>query len=209
MGKRPLDLESFPRRAQYELYRGYANPYAGLTVNVDITDFLAGLRRRGAPFFLGFCWCVTRAANAVPAFRLRLSEEGIAEYDFCPASVTLALPDESYCYCKLPDAESFGEYLPLALAAKEAALRAARMEDEEDVDSLLFVTSTPWLSFTQIVHPLPQPADSNPRIAWGRYFSQEGKTLIPVSVLCHHALVDGRQIAAFFAALERELAALS
>ncbi len=209
MGKHMLDPEQYPRRAQFDLFRGYAFPYAGLTVNVDITGLLAGLCRRGEPFFLSFCWCVTRAANAVPAFRQRIAGDRIVEYDFCPGSVTLAMPDESYCYCTLPDAQSFEEYLPLALAAKDAALSSGSMEDGEDADSLLFLSSVPWVSHTALIQPVPQPADSNPRITWGKYFLQGERTLIPVSTLCHHSLVDGRQLAAFYAALERELAALA
>ena len=48
---------------------------------------------------------------------------------------------------------------------------------------------------------VPQPADSNPRITWGRYFTREQRTLLPVSLLCHHALVDGIHIAAFYLSL--------
>ena len=49
-----------------------ANPYMGLTVEVDVTDFLAEVKTRSYPFFLSFLRCVTRAANAVPEFRQRI-----------------------------------------------------------------------------------------------------------------------------------------
>ena len=70
----------------------------------------------------------------------------------------------------------------------------------------LFISSLPWVSYTTLVQPVPQPADSHPRISWGKYFLQEGRTLLPVSILCHHALVDGLHLAAFYQALDRELA---
>ena len=209
MGEHLLDMERYPRRAQFDYFRTLAYPYVGVTVNVDITDYLSGIKRRGAPSFLSFCWCAVRAANAVPAFRQRIRGERIAEYDFCPGSVTLALPDESYCYCTLPEAERFEEWLPQAQAAKEAALSAASLSDGADGESLLFLSSLPWMSYTALVQPVPYPADSNPRISWGKYFTQEGRTLLPVSTLCNHALADARQLAAFYEELERELAFLS
>ena len=209
MGEHLLDMERYPRRAQFDYFRTLAYPYVGVTVNVDITDYLSGIKRRGAPSFLSFCWCAVRAANAVPAFRQRIRGEGIAEYNFCPGSVTLALPDESYCYCTLPEAERFEEWLPQAQAAKEAALSAASLSDGADGESLLFLSSLPWMSYTALVQPVPYPADSNPRISWGKYFTQEGRTLLPVSTLCNHALADAKQLAAFYEELERELAALS
>ena len=52
---------------------------------------------------------------------------------------------------------------------------------------------------------MPFPADSNPRITWGKSFRQEGRTLLPVTLLVHHALADGIHLARFYEALDREL----
>ena len=42
------------------------------------------------------------------------------------------------------------------------------------------------------------PADTNPRITWGRWRQEGKKVVLPVSLLCNHALVDGLHLAAFF-----------
>ena len=76
-------------------------------------------------------------------------------------------------------------------------------------ESLFFVSCVPWLSYTSIIQPVPAPADSNPRITWGKYFRQGEQTLMPVTLLAHHALVDGIHIARFYEALDRELAAIA
>ena len=49
---------------------------------------------------------------------------------------------------------------------------------------------------------MPAPADSNPRITWGRYTREDGRVRMPVTALCHHALVDGLHLARFYEALE-------
>ena len=207
MSERMLDMERYSRRAQFEYFKSLAYPYVGVTVEVDVTDYLARLRAAGAPFFLSFCRGVTRAANAVPQLRQRLRGEGIVEYDRCPGSATLALPDGSFCYCTLPERETLAEYLPLAEEAERLALAAGSIEDGGDADSLLFLSSLPWLRFTSLVQPVPCPADSNPRITWGRCHEQAGRMLLPVALLCNHALVDGKHLADFYEALDRELAA--
>ena len=46
MGQHILDLEQYPRRAQFDYFRTLACPYVGVTVNVDITEFLSGIKRR-------------------------------------------------------------------------------------------------------------------------------------------------------------------
>ena len=205
MAIKELDMARYGRKAQFDYFRSLAYPYLGLTVRVDITDFLAALKAKRAPFFLSFCRAATRAANAVPAFRQRIRGGGIVEYDWCPGSVTLALPDGNYCYCTLPDEEPFEAWLPAAEAARDRALDAASVEDGADGESLLFLSSVPWLHYSDLTQPVPQPADSNPRITWGKYAEEGGRMLLPVTVLVNHALMDARQIADFFAALEREL----
>ena len=49
-----------------------ADPYAGVTAEVDITRFLMACRGAETPFFLSFLYCAGRAANAVPELRQRI-----------------------------------------------------------------------------------------------------------------------------------------
>ena len=73
------------------------------------------------------------------------------------------------------------------------------LKDEPGRDDLLFVTSIPWVSFTNITHPISMhPVDSIPRISWGKYFEENGKTKLPLSVQAHHALVDGIHTGRYF-----------
>ena len=101
----------------------------------------------------------------------------------------------------------FQEYLPEAVQAQEAAKRRQSLEDgtEEESLPLLFVSSLPWITYDGIVQPTPSPADSNPRITWGRYRREGTRAFLPVSLLCHHALVDGLHMARFYQNLEAEL----
>lgn len=101
----------------------------------------------------------------------------------------------------------FQEYLPEAVQAQGGAKRRQSLEDgtEEESLPLLFVSSLPWITYDGIVQPTPSPADSNPRITWGRYRREGTRAFLPVSLLCHHALVDGLHMARFYQNLEAEL----
>lgn len=204
-----IDMDHYPRRAHFDYFTGLAYPYAGITVNVDITDWLAAVKQKGLPFFLSFLYAATRAANRVPQFRQRILDGRIVEFETCKSSYTVALSDGTYCYCSVSADLPFFEFLPCAKERQEKAKEAASLDDGDEALSLFFVSSVPWLSYTAIVQPVPHPADSNPRITWGKYFRQDGRTLIPVSLLCHHALVDGLHFAAFFEGLDGELAEMA
>ena len=206
MEPRLLDLTGDPRRAHFDYFRTMANPYLSVTANCDITPLREKTLREGLPFFLPLLYCAANAANDVPELRRRIRGDTAVEYSQCDSSHTVALPDGSYCYCRLNCRQSFARFLPYAQAEVERTKAAPCIDDREDGDSLLFVSSLPWLSFTGLSLPLPQPADSNPRITFGRFFSQDERVLLPVNLTVHHALADGLHVARFFAGLERRAA---
>lgn len=205
MGKRSIDMCTYPRRAHFEYFRSLANPYMGLTVEIDVTRFCERLSELGYPFFLSLLWCVNRAADSVPELRQRIEGDKIVEFDVCRTSHTLALDDGTYCYCQLSAGVPLAEYLEYAAAEQERARTARSLDDGADASDLYFVSTIPWLSYTALTNPTPFPADSNPRFTWGKWFERDGRRLLPFTVLCNHALVDGAHLARFFAALDAQL----
>lgn len=200
-----VDMDTFARKKHFDYFKDMAQPYVGLTVKVDITDFLNRVKEKAYPFFLSFLYCVSHAANAVPELRQRIAGGGIIEYAWCPTSHTVALANDTYGYCQLDSSRPFEEYLPYAVAAQERAKSEPSLEDTGDVLSLLFISTLPWVTYESFIQPVPSPADSNPRITWGRYQEQDGQVFLPVSTLCHHALVDGVHLSRFYQRLDREL----
>ncbi len=206
MNYRYLDMETFPRKNHFAYFDSLSYPYTGVTVNVDITELKETIKARRLPFFLTVCYCVSRAANRVPQFRQRILNHRIVEFDSCRTSHTVALSDGTYCYCDLNSDLPFEQYIRYAAQEQENAKKAGSIE-ESGTDALekIFISTVPWLTYTALVNPVPFPADSNPRITWGKYFAQDDKTLLPLSVLCHHALVDGLHIAAFYDQLDDQI----
>lgn len=207
MNYKTIDMNQYNRKDHFEYFSQMAYPYVGITVNVDITDWLALVKEKELPFFHSFLYAITRAANSIKEFRQRITAEGqIIEFEKCFSSYTIALPDETYCYCQVDAHKPYREFLSHAKAEQKKAMEEENLDDGDEVLQLFFISSLPWISYTSLVQPVPAPADSNPRITWGRYFTQNDRVWIPVSLLCHHALVDGIHLARFFEKLENLLA---
>ena len=79
------------------------------------------------------------------------------------------------------------------------------IDDAGDETELFFVSCLPWVTYTAMVQPVPCPADSNPRITFGRFREENGKSLMPLSLLAHHGLVDGLHMARFFEGFQEEI----
>lgn len=203
MGYQYLDMEKYKRKNHFKYFNSLAYPYVGLTANVDITALWEKVKAKKLPFFLTFCYFVSKSANGVPELRQRIVEGRIIEYDNCRTSHTVALEDGTYCYCNLDGNKPFEDFIPYAIGEQEKAMQRKSIEEEKDETyDMLFISTLPWISYTSLIQPVPMPADSNPRITWGKYFEQGGRVLLPVSLLAHHALVDGKHIADFYRLLD-------
>ncbi|WP_312940139.1 CatA-like O-acetyltransferase [Oscillibacter sp.] len=203
MEKRIVDMTGDPRREQFAYFSTMANPYVGVTCQVDITALVEKIRRDGAPFFLSLTYEVMTAANAVPELRRRIEGGRVVEYGSCRCSCTVAKPDGAYAYCTLDTALPFAEFIETGRAALEAAKYGGTITEEQGHEEFFFVSCVPWLRYTDIVMPVPSPAYSNVRISWGKWTEENGRTSLPVTILAHHGLVDGIHLGRFYEELER------
>lgn len=203
-----INMEQDPRSGQFAYFRGMTFPFAGLTVEMDITDMMAA--RGDRPFFLSMLYAVVRAANAVPQLRRRILPDGwVAEYDWCAPSYTAMKSDGVYVYCNVEGELPYDEFVAQGRRRQQEVLERGTLTEDGDVLSYFFVSSLPWMHYSQLQHPAESPDDSNPRISWGKYVTANGRTTLPVSLFVNHALADGLHISRFFVNLEGELAAMT
>jgi len=200
-----IDLETYPRKDHFLYFKDFSYPYVGMVVNIDITHFLKVVKDKKLPFFLSFLYFVVNAANSIPELKRRIDKDQIIEYDNCLSSHTVLKDDETFCYCTLDCTKPFDEYIKEAYDLNETAKKKGSIHDDANLLTTYFISCVPWISYTSLLQPTPYPADSNPRFNWGKYFTSEGKILIPVSIQANHALVDGLHISAFYLKLQKEL----
>ena len=75
MNYRRIDLEAFPRRAHFEYFSAMADPYVGVTAEVELRD-LTNLRQR-------------------------IVDGASVEFERCDTSHTVMRPDGTYGYCRV------------------------------------------------------------------------------------------------------------
>jgi chloramphenicol O-acetyltransferase type A len=182
----------------------------GVTQNVDVTELVNFCREKKYSFYLTFLHAAALAADEVPQLRQRIHEGGIVEYDACPTSHIELLEDETYCYCTLRHHMPLEEYIPYAEAMREKCRQKASIEEDDDVESMYFISSLPWLHYSAMIQPTAGGEDSNPRITWGRYEKDiHGRLQMPVTLLAHHSLADGIHIAKFYQNLIKKIGQLT
>ncbi|GAP12473.1 chloramphenicol O-acetyltransferase [Longilinea arvoryzae] len=196
---RIIDLATWPRRRHFELFRGMDYPHFGLCADVDLSVFRPAVRAKGLSFTVTTAYVLARAANEIPEFRLRIRGEQVVEHEVVHPSFTVLNDQDLFSFCSVPYRSNLSEFAALAVERMARVQAEPVLSDEDGQDDLLFMTSLPWVSFTSMVHPIHMhPADSVPRIAWGKFFEREGHIWMPVAVQAHHALMDGVHVGRYY-----------
>lgn len=203
-----IDMNNYPRRGHFEYYKDFAYPYTGLTAMVDVSRLKEFTKQNGFSFFLTCTYIAAKAANRIPEFRRRIKEEGIIEYPNCGTSHVEPLENQTFCYCKLYYDKLYTEFLEYAVKEQQKSKQEASIVDDEETDAMYFISAIPWVHYTNLVQAVPCNRESNPRISFGRYEETNGKLMMPVTVLVHHALMDGYHVGLFYQYYEEEMEAL-
>jgi len=105
-------------------------------------------------------------------------------------------------FTRFEHSDDISTFIKRSLAAKEEStnathlLHSATEFSEREIKDYVFVTSIPWLDFTQIQHPVYTFKSADiPSVAWGKFRSEaNGMMSMPFSVQVHHGFVDGYHI---------------
>ncbi|EPR39809.1 chloramphenicol acetyltransferase [Desulfovibrio sp. X2] len=205
-----IDLSTWPRRSHYEFFRRHAVPQFTICAELDARDFKARLKAAGLPLFMGLAWAACTAANSVPELRVRIRKTGqgedVVEHERLDPSVTVPLSGGRFNFCILAHAAALPEFVALnAPRLREAEQADGLTNIADDRDDMVFLSSLPWTRFTSLTFPVLGPDDTVPRVAWGRLTPENGALKLPVAVMGHHALVDGRHLARLLDAFQSVL----
>jgi chloramphenicol O-acetyltransferase type A len=211
-----LDLERWPRRAAYEHFRGFEQPFFSVTTRVDVAPLATWLSaNHPGTLALAYHFLALRLANELAPFRYRLEGEGqtqrVRVHGVVHGSATAMRDDGSFGFVDLPWEPSFARFSAAGQAAFAAARQpGAAFDPRPEAAAVVYFTTLPWVHFSSFSHARSMPArDSIPRFAFGRIDAEPGnaRRWMPLAVDAHHALLDGAHVGEFIQRLEAALAA--
>lgn len=195
------------RKKHFEFFQNMDQPHFNVCANVDITLFRKFVKTNELPFNISMVYLASKAANAIPAFRQRIREGKVVEHESVHPSFTVLIKEtDVFSFCYVDYREGYQNFIAAAQQQMERMKTEPTVEDEPGRDDFLFLTSFPWASFTSVSHPMHyHPVDSVPRITWGKFFEENGRIKMPLSVQAHHATVDGHHAGQYFELIQKLL----
>ena len=188
-----VDLEQWPRRAQFKFFSGLSFPFYNVTTSLDVTTLHRHTKARGLSFYYALIYATLHVMNGLPDFLYKIRGEQIILHDHLDPS--FVVPNGDTHLLKIVNVpyggtlEEFCSRCSHQVAVQHAPFPAGTEEARND---LVYISCLPWLSFTSLSNEMDcNPDDSIPRVTWGKYEARDGRLLLPYSVQLNHRLLDG------------------
>lgn len=201
----PLDMEKYPRREHYEHYRSNVPCTYSMTDNLDITGLRDKALKEGLKFYPALIYAAAKAVNGREEFRTCCDKNGVLGfYDVLHPSYTVFHKDsETFSSIWTKYDEDFFTFCKNAEKDMAAFAGKGLFPQRDTPENLLNISAVPWRSFTGFNLNLPLGHEFYlPVLTAGKYFTEKGRTLIPLSVQVHHAVCDGFHVCGLFEDIE-------
>lgn len=204
---REIDVETWKRREHYAFYRRVDFPQYNVCFNLDISGFLERVQKENLPFYHTMMYFSVLCANQFPEFKQRVQNDRVLEHDIIHPGFTDIRPgDDLFRIVTVEMQDSLPAFLEAVRIKIEEQKGYFSPDSLSARDDMVYITSLPWTTFTSVSHPgTLTKDDSVPRLAWGKFYEDRGKTLMPYSVQVSHVFVDGIHVSRFQEALQTML----
>lgn len=197
---RKIEFTNPHRRKHFEYFRTMNHPHYSITANVDITRLLEKIKDESLKFTPVMVYQITNTAHQIKPFLQRIRGTEVVEHDYVHPSFSVSTKvSDVFSFCEVKYKGEFKDFYERAIDRIKMMQEDPVFEDEEERDDYLFLSALPWISFTSITHAMHyHPHDCIPRISWGKTFQDGDKTLMPLSLTGHHALIDGKNMGDYY-----------
>lgn len=182
-------VEDYYRREIFEFFRKYRSPFYSISFKLQFSRLKALLDARGWKTYLNLCYFFTRALEPLEDFRYGLVDGQIVLHDSIHLGLTIPAARGLFSFAQLdytPDADRFNAEAVLPGPEEPSSLGG------EVSKKCIFFTAIPGIPFQAFAHATNDPADSSPRVAFGKPYEEAGELWVPVGIQVNHAFVDGR-----------------
>jgi len=196
--KTVLDINNWNRASHFNFFKDFDNPFFNICSNIEITELYECCKEKDISFFLGCLYLSIKAANNIEEFRYRIEEDRVEVYDKIHPFSTVSNDDNTFTFCEFTYVDEFNEFQNKGKLAISDAINNRTLAAKEHRKDVIHYTTVPWISFTSLKHPRNfNTHDSIPKIAFGKYFAENDKLMIPISIEVHHSLLDGYHISKY------------
>jgi chloramphenicol O-acetyltransferase type A len=206
----PIDLQTWPRGQMFYYFSKMAPTGYSLTVDLDVTQMRSTLKKVGLKYFPAYLWLVTKMLNRHVEFKVAELDGQLGYYDtLTPLYATFHEDDKNFSLMWTDFNEDFSVFYQHYLKSKEryGENHGVLAQPETPPPANCYTVScVPWITFSHFaVHSYENKPYYFPSIESGKFYEKDGRTLMPLSITCHHATTDGYHVSCFLTDLQKAM----
>ena len=186
-----IDLATWPRKEYFDHYLTEVPCTYSATFKLEITK----LRQSGKKLYPSMLYALSTVVNRHQEFRMAFNEAGeLGFYDLVHPCYTIFHKDtETFSNLWTRYTPDYAEFCAawthdMSVYGTQMGLMAR----PDTPENTFPVSMVPWASFDSFHLHLQKGYDYLPPIfTMGRFYEENGKTLLPLAVQVHHAVCDG------------------
>lgn len=205
----PLSLQSWSRGEVFYYFSKMEPTGWSVTVRLDVTRLRRTLKAAGYRFYPAYLWLVTRTLMEQPEAFCLAERDGQVGYFRTLTPLYAVFHDDDKTFSLLWTAydAAFPAFHAAFLVdraqygAQHGVLAKKRPLPPENAYT---VSCLPWIGFDHFaVHSYGSRPYYFPSVEAGKFCEEDGRTLLPLSVTCHHAASDGWHVSLFLTQLQQ------
>lgn len=206
----PLEINTWKRRELFYYFSKMAPTGFSLTVDLDVTNLRHTLKTAGLKFYPAYLWLVTRTLNLQPEFKITEKNGQLGYYEtLTPLYASFHEDDQTFSFLWTAYAADFSVFYRAYLdnQARYGHQHGVLAQKEYlPPENAYTVSCFPWVSFKSFsVHTYENKPYYFPSVEAGKFYEKDGRTMMPLSITCHHAATDGYHIARFLETLQSDM----
>jgi chloramphenicol O-acetyltransferase type A len=192
-----IDLETWERRALFQLFTTFTEPYHGVCLRLDCTEAFRYAKSHSYSIFLTLVHRSLLAVNQVDNFKTRIVDGEVWLYRQIHGGSAVGRRNGTIGFGHYPFQSNLQAFVVQAAGEIERVKQRDDLERRTAQD-LVRYSVLPWFDFTSVSHARDlQRNDSAPYITFGKITQADNRCTMPVSIHAHHALADGSHVAQF------------
>jgi chloramphenicol O-acetyltransferase type A len=204
-----IDVALWERADHFNYYMNEAPCNYNITVNLDISVFLNDIKEKNIKFYPAIIYLLSVIVNQHKAFRTSINEKReVGIFDVInPLYTVFNKNNETFSGIWTEFNRDFSIFYKNYIEDIKRYNPAKGLFAKPDLPVNLFnISGLPWISFSGFnlnfskghTHLLPI-------FTIGKYFEDNKKTLLPLSIQVHHAVCDGFHVANFIHDLQKAI----
>lgn len=201
-----IDKEKWSRKPYFDHFMNNVRCTYNMTANVDITCLLNKLKSNNIKLYPALIYMTTKIVNRHEELRTCYDENGNLGYwdNMNPCYTVFNKENETFSNIWTLYSDDFRVFNFNYLEDIKKYCNTKEFSPKPNEPKNTFpISCVPWVSFTGFnLNIFTDGKYLLPIITYGRYYEQDGKMLLPISMQAHHAVCDGYHTSRFFNELQ-------